>query len=158
MDEVRQLLNKANQYFQTADHLCHVTYPLVNDPKLLMIITENLFKAIEHGLSALLYNESMYNRITSYPEDFTGKLDVFRLNCAERYGFSSESSVLIREVRDLVLDRKEAPVEFSRRDKFIIASENYKLKALGLSTVKRYITQTKTFMERLNEVFNNNER
>ncbi|MDP4012348.1 MAG: hypothetical protein Q8R00_01970 [Candidatus Nanoarchaeia archaeon] len=158
MNEVFQLLQKANQYFKTADHLCHATYPLVNDPKLLMIITENIFNALNAGLSAMVYYESLYKRAPVYEEDFISKFNVFRSNCAERYNFPRESVIMIKEVRDLITERKEAPVEFSRKDRYIIASDSYKLKALSLDMVKRYLSHTKSFIERINEVFEFNGR
>lgn len=158
MEEVRQLLNEANKYLNTADHLCHVTYPLVNDTKLLIIIAENIFNAINKGISALLCYERLYKRINPYPEDFSSKFDVFRLNCAQRYNFPRENIALIQDVKELIVNRREAPMEFARKDKFIIASENFKLRAINLDNVKKYISQTKLFMNRMNEVFRLHDR
>lgn len=49
-------------------------------------------------------------------------------------------------------------MEFARKDKFIIASENFKLHAINLDNVKKYISQTKLFMNRMNEVFRLHDR
>lgn len=158
MEEVRQLLKEANRYLDTADHLCHVTYPLVNDTKLLIIIAENIFNALNKGISALLCYERLYKRINIYPEDFSSKFDVFKLDCAQRYNFPRENIALIQDVKELILNRREAPMEFARKDKFIIASENYRLRAISLDVVKKYISQAKTFMNHLNEVFLRHDR
>ncbi len=158
MEEVRKLLKEANRYLDTADHLCHVTYPLVNDTKLLIIIAENIFNALNKGISALLCYERLYKRINLYPEDFGSKFDVFRLNCAQRYNFPRENIALIQDVKELIVNRRQAPMEFARKDKFIIASENYKLHAISLDIIKKYISQAKLFMNRLNEVFAINDR
>lgn len=153
MEEAKKLLQDANRYLNTADHLCYITYPLVNDTKLLIIIAENIFNALNKGISALLYYERLYKRINLYPEDFNSKFDVFKFNCAQRYNFPRENIALIQDVKELVINRREAPMEFARKDKFIIASDNFKLHAISLDTVKKYISQTKLFMDRLNEVF-----
>ena len=70
MDIFKNLIYEANKAFNTADHLAYVTYPLVNDTKVITLITEHLFNALEKGMDALLYIERLYKRIQQYSDSF----------------------------------------------------------------------------------------
>ena len=61
----QELISGANKAVRTADHLVYVTYPLVNDVKLLVTITENLNKALLMAMEALLQYEYLQFYSTS---------------------------------------------------------------------------------------------
>ena len=66
----QELLASANKAFKTADHLCYMTYPLVNDIKLIVTIVDNLDKALVLGMDALLQHEYLYKRLSFMPREF----------------------------------------------------------------------------------------
>ena len=53
MERFRQLVKEANKAFETADHLTYMTYQIVKDIKLMIMITENLYNALEKGMDAV---------------------------------------------------------------------------------------------------------
>jgi len=149
---------EANKAFETADHLTYVTYPLVNDLKLLLHIVDQLNLALSKGMDALLYYDYIYKRISNIPNDFNRKLDIFKNHTSRRYGISRETIVLISDVAEIINKRKEAPMEFSRKDKYVIAYENYRLKTITLDKVKSYLNEGKGFVKKLNEVLEASDR
>jgi len=158
MEHFRNLVKEANRAFETADHLTYMTYPVVNDKKILMLIIEHLHKAVSKSMEAFLYYDALYKRISVMPRNFDSQLDIFRNYTTRRYNLSQESVVLIREIDDLIRHREASPIEFSRRESYVIASNNYKLKILSIEKVKKFVSQTKYLLERLNEVLTEVDR
>jgi len=152
MEHFRQLVAEANKAFQTADHLAFVTYPFVNDVKILMIIAENLQKALLRGMEALLYYDALYKRISPYPKEFRNQFDIFRNHTARRYNIPNDQLMLIAEVNDVVNNRNKSKVEFARRDQFVIATSDYRVKTINIEKIKNYINLTKRFIGKVNEV------
>ena len=74
MERYLELFQKANDYFKTADHLAYVTYELVQEPKLLLTILDNLNLALKHKTDSLLEYERLYKRISPIPQNQELKL------------------------------------------------------------------------------------
>ncbi|HLD02157.1 MAG TPA: hypothetical protein VJC07_00455 [Candidatus Nanoarchaeia archaeon] len=152
METVRSLAREANQLFVTADHLAYVTYPLVNDTKLLVVVVDNLHKSLFKGMQALVRYDKIYKRIPPIGDDFYSVFEAFKTRTGPRYNFSRDFTMLMIDMNNLLKERADSPIEFRRRDHFVIASQDYKLRAINLNKVKEYVTGTKHFIQRLNEV------
>lgn len=151
MGEFPALVDEANRAFKTADHLAYVTYPIVTDRKLLMVIVENLHLALRKSMDAFLTYEYMYKRINHLPREFGSQLSMFR-ETAPRYKVPRNILATIAEINEIVEHREKSPIEFVRKDKFIIASENFRLKTVTIEKVKSYIQHIKHLLEKVNEV------
>jgi hypothetical protein len=158
MEKFLQLVKESNRTFETADHLAYVTYPLVNDNKLILSIAENLFKALTTGMDAILYYDRLYKRIMHLPIDFNSKLEVFKESCLPRYSIGREIIPIFNELAEILDARNKSSMEFPRRNKFIICSNDYKLKSLTISKIKEQINVSKPFMNKLNTIYNQNVR
>jgi len=152
------LVKEANRAFETADHLAYVTYPVINDNKLTISIAENLFQALTKGMDAILYYDRLYKRIMFLPQEFNSKLELFKQSSAKRYNISRETIQLLKDFSEISSARKESPIEFSRKEKFVICSTNYKLRTLTIQKMKDAINQTKPFISTLNSIYNQNVR
>lgn len=158
MEIFQQHLLEAKKAFETADHLAFVTFPLINDAKLLLLITQNVQKALNNAMDALLSYDELYKRIPPLPSDFITRYEIFRSRIAKRYNIPRENIVLINDINSILIHRRESPIEFARKDKFIIASETYKLKMLTLNKVRNYVLETKKFIDKVNEVLRHSDR
>ena len=158
MEHFRDLVKEANRAFETADHLTYMTYPLVNDKKVLMLIVEHLHKALLKTMEAFLYYDALYKRISFMPRAFESQLEIFRNYTIRKYNLSTETVILIKEIDDLIKYRETAPMEFSRRENYVIASNSYKLKIISIEKVKRFVTQSKLLLQRVNEVLAESDR
>lgn len=152
MEQFYQLVADANRSFDTADHLAYVTFPVVNDLKLLLGIAEQLHRAATKAMEALLWYDAEYKRISSMPATFSQQIDVFKRATAKRYQIPRECIVLLEELQDILAHRQTARLEFVKRDKFIFASENFKVRTLSLPKIKEYIQITRLLVEKLNGV------
>ncbi|MFH1328750.1 MAG: hypothetical protein ABIH76_07935 [Candidatus Bathyarchaeota archaeon] len=143
MEKLRKLLGEARDKLNTADHLTYVTYPAIDDVKMLYAITEGLFVAARNAMKAIVQYDRMYKRVPLVPGDFRSEFEIFKSRCAVRYGIDRIYVELIEELNRVVELRKTSPMEFVRRDKLVICTENYKMKVINLAKVKDYLKLSK---------------
>ncbi|HLD12944.1 MAG TPA: hypothetical protein VJB87_05125 [Candidatus Nanoarchaeia archaeon] len=155
MQTFQRLVDEANKAFQTADHLASSTYPLVRDAKLLLVITENMFKALTKGMEAVLHYEKMYKRIPPLNNDFSSQFYAFKEKCVPRYGFSREGVMVLQDIKGILDHQKNSPIEFRRgADRFIMADHDFRMQSLDITKVKNYLKITKEFVFKVNGVYN----
>jgi len=152
MEEHQKLIQEANRFLLTADHLAYTTYPLVKENKMLLAIVQNLNSALTHAMEAILQYDRLYKRIPPLPSNFDLKLDMFKTKCLTRYSLPRESIQLIRDLKLLIREHEKSPIEFSRKDKFVICSEEYRMRTLNIHKVKDYIVKSKPFIEKATRV------
>jgi len=158
MELYQEELAKAKKHLKIADHMLQVTLPLVKESKLLMVILENIFLSLSTGMSAILHYERYCKRIPPYGEGFEAKFHVFRTKIQDRYHFDKEQLLLIRNIKEVVVEHKKSPVEFAKEDKFVICSSAYEMNTLTIPQMKEYIAKTKLFIQELEYILVKNER
>lgn len=156
-EEFQILRDKAVQKVKVADHMLFMTYPLVKDPKLLLAIIENIFASLDFGMSALLHHERLFKRIPPFHDSFASRFEIFKNKMIPRYKLSPRHARLINDVRSIISEHKRSPVEFARKDKFIICSPTYSLKTVDTNLVKKYIFETKVFVDNINKIVSKHE-
>ena len=55
------------------------------------------------------------------------------------------------------MERKKSPLEFVRKDRFVICSENYRLRTLSIADIRSYLSKAKLFIEGMDNIINKNE-
>jgi len=153
MQDVINTLNQANKLLKTADHLTYVTYPLLKDNKLIILILENLSEATVRLMEALLYYERNYKRIQHFPSDFKSKIEIFKLSC-NHYSIPRNYIVLVQDLHDIVEKRKTSKMEFVRNDKYVIWDNN-NMVALNYDKIKEYLNTLKPFFNKVNYILKN---
>ena len=143
---------RANKMYETADHLAYTTYPLVGDTKLIITVVENLYASLVTAMDAFLYYDRLYKRINPVPENFHSKFETFKTKTAPRYDINSEKILLILNLREIIKKRQESPMEFTRKNKYVIASQDYELKTITIETAKKYLAESKIFIDKLNRI------
>nr|MCK4929743.1 hypothetical protein [Nanoarchaeota archaeon] len=157
MEQFQILRDKALQKIKVADHMLFMTYPLVKDPRLLLSIIENIFASLDYGVSALLQHERLFKRIPAFHDTFPSRFDMFKNKMIPRYKINPTYAKLIIDVRGIISEHKKSPVEFARKDKFIICSPSYSLKTIDINLVKKYIFETKIFVDNINKIVSKHE-
>lgn len=146
MEEFQSTLQTAKNKLKVADHMFVMTYPLVKDPKLLLAVVENIFQAFEKGMSSLLYYERLFKRIPLFQETFESKFNMFRDKLVPKFKIDEEHIKVMRNLKEILLEHKKSPIEFSRKDRFVICSENYRMKTISKDDIKKYIFKAKLFV------------
>ncbi|MFW6013740.1 MAG: hypothetical protein ACOCZ6_02765 [Nanoarchaeota archaeon] len=145
MEHYEKISQKARQDIKIADHMLNVTYKFIDDPKMLLSVTYRLMSAVTNTMGTVLYYERMYKRIPPFQDDFDSMYNMFKSRCTKRYNINVEYIKLIEELREILKQHKKSPVEFSRSKKFIICSENFRMKVIKAEDIKNYINKAKLF-------------
>lgn len=146
MEEFQKAKEKAKKTIRIADHMLIMTFPLIKDPKLLMAVVQNISSALTEAMSSLLYYERLFKRIPVFPDNYESKMIIFRDKLVDKYNINKEYIKLMAEIREILSEHKRSPVEFSRGDRFVICSSNYRIKTIGVGDLKKYIAKTKLFI------------
>lgn len=147
-----ELRKKALKNIQVADHMLSSTYPMVQDPKLLLAVMDNVYLAFVNGIHAILLNEKEKKNINTFPTSFESLFDLFKLKIVPKFGIDRSYIGLIQDLRNTVSQHKSSSVEFVRKDKFVICSEDYKLETVTVAQLKKYIAKSKEFMKKMDEL------
>jgi len=134
------MLDDAARRIQVADHMLTMTYPLVNDPKLLIAVLSNLTQSMESTMSAALTTEKV-------PHSEATRLAAYKRYVARKRNVPPETIRAYEEMRATLKEHKESPVAFRRNEQFVICNEGYKLRTLSPTTAKNYITLAKKFYQ-----------
>ena len=148
----RELAKEAVISIRRADHLTYMALPLVKDNKLILSILDNIRISLMHGMNSLLEYERLYKRVSPLPENFNSRYEVFRDKLINKYGITDIEVELIRNLKDTIEAHKNSPVEFSRPDKFVICTENYRMKTISVQEIKQYILITKSFLRKVENI------
>tara|TARA_Y100000031_G_C8201259_1_gene376300 strand:+ start:784 stop:1257 length:474 start_codon:yes stop_codon:yes gene_type:complete len=146
MEAVSQAQEKAKKQLQVADHMLTQTYPLVQDPKLLLSIVESLYASLQEAVAAMIAYEHYHKRLSSVPTNFEGQLNTFKLELANRYKIKADMINFVHTVKQSIKLHKESPVEFSRKNTFVMCTKDYKTKVLTVKELKGWVAKGKEFM------------
>ena len=148
---------KAIKQIRLADHILTMTYPLVNDPKLLKLVMKNIYLSMESTIAMLLHYERFYKRIPPFTENFQVMLE--RLHpVLKKHNISTEYVIFLNRLNEIMNKQTESDIEFVRKDKFVFASRDYYLSIISTNELKDYLAKAKVFMQQLIGVVDENER
>lgn len=156
MEKFQLLREEASKNYRMADHMLSVTYPLIQDTKLLLGVTENIFLALVQAMSSLLYYERLFKLVPHFNDDFESKFHTLHQKRIH-YNISQEYFNLMIELKEIILLHKTSPVEFRKKDRFIICTNNYKVKAITAYQLKNYLKKTREFLDLTNAVTSRNK-
>ena len=157
MEKFQELRELSKKKLKIADHMLTMTYPFVQDPKLLIAVIENLFLALTNAMGSLLYYERLFKKIPPFQDSFASKFNMFKAKCVTKYNIDTDYIMMIQELKEIIIEHRKSPVEFSKKDRFIICSEDYKMKIISLDQLKDYIKKTKLFIQQTNNIVSKNE-
>lgn len=146
MEKFQELRAISRKKIGIADHMLTQTYPLIQDPKLLLAVLENVFLALANSMGAILHYERLFKRIPPFQDNFDSKYNMFRAKIVDKYGIERKYVEVINEVKDMIVQHRKSPVEFTRKDKLVICNGDYKMKTISVDNIKQYIADTKEFI------------
>lgn len=152
MEEYQILMKESLQLLNTADHLAYMTYPMLDDPKLLITIAQNLYNALMKSVEAILIYERTFKRIPGFTNSFNDKMHMFREACLDKYDLSREGFLVLKDLKEILDEHSKSAVEFRRKNDFVICSDNFRLKTLSLVRIKDLIYKSKPFIEKANRL------
>jgi len=157
MEKFQEVREKAKKHIKIADHMISVTFPLVKDNKLLLAVIENIFLAYTNAIGSLLYFERVFKRIPPFQDNFESKFMMFKEMCVQKYKIDRNYIADIQDLKNIILSHKKSPIEFTRKDRFVICSNNYTLETISISNIKKYLDKAKLFIEEINNITSKDE-
>ena len=158
MEKFQLLRQESLKNYQVADHILTVTFPLIKDTKLLLGVTDNMFSALTNAMSSVLHHERIFKLVPLFEDTFDSKFNVFRYKCVPRYKINQEYIDLIQELGEIITLHKRSPIEFKRKDRFIICSKNYQMRGITTNQLKTYLQKTKEFLKIAQDITSSKER
>ena len=155
MEKFQELQENAKKNYRIADHMLNVTYPLLKDTKLLLGVTENLFLALMNSMSSLLHYERIFKLVPHFQDNFESKFHIFCSRCTRRHNLDQDYPKLIQEMKEIILLHKKSPVTFRRKDRFIICTSKYQVKAITSHQLRNNLKKTKEFLNIITKLTKN---
>ena len=156
METFHKLLREASQRFINADHMVYVTYPIINDPRLIIAITGHLYYTLTNAIEALIAYEYYHKKLDFMPRTIKEKLEVFRESLLKYYGFSSNFMNMFNDLNKIMKFREKSPIEFVRKSNFVICDNNYSTKMINFQKIKQYTQETKSFIQKIQTIVEQN--
>lgn len=156
MEKFQELREVAKKKLQLADHILTMTYPVVNDSKLFLAVVENLFLSLTNAMGSVLYFERVFKRIPPFHDNFSSKFNLFK-EYAEKSKLDAEYLRLIKEIKEIVVHHKKSPVEFARKDQFVICNGSFRTRTISENDIKNYISKTKSFIRDVESIVSKDE-
>ncbi|MFT7615907.1 MAG: hypothetical protein ACI8Y7_000734 [Candidatus Woesearchaeota archaeon] len=152
MDTYQDSLQKSKHYVRVCDHILSVTYPVVNEPKVLLSALENVFLAATKAMSALLLFERGFKRVPPFSNTFDGKYTVFQLKIIpQNKAFTQKDAAFIGYLKELIVFHKKSSMQFVREKQLIICDEKYTIRRLSVELIREYLQETQLFVKKVDE-------
>ena len=155
MEKFQELREAAKKKIQLADHILTMTYPIVNDGRLLVAVAENIFLALTNTMGSVLYYERLFKRVPPFHDNFSSKFNLSK-EYAEKENIDAGYLRLIQNMKEIIVKHKKSPVEFTRKDQFVICNGSYKLHTISVSELKDYVAKAKSFLSNTESIISRN--
>jgi hypothetical protein len=143
------LISEAHQKLKQADHMVSVTYPLLKEPKLLLSNLDNLFQGVSLAMKAVLQFERSRRTLPLFGEGFASQFNVFATRIVPQYDINKKYVQFIAHLKEFVDHHKKSAVEFRRKESYVMASDDYDIKALTPELIKEQIAFARAFVSEM---------
>ena len=81
----------------------------------------------------------------------------FAKRLAKKFNVDYKNLRIANEIQELLASHKKSPVEFIRKDKFMISDDHYNIKSLDKTKIKQFLGRSKLFVNELYEMTTKND-
>ncbi|NQV91744.1 hypothetical protein HQ489_04690 [Candidatus Woesearchaeota archaeon] len=145
---------RAEQHLNGAHHFLFNTYPLLNEPKLLLGIFSNISKSLEASMEAILLHGRANHYVPAFGNDFIHKWHAFSKYASPKHHISKEFTTLIMDLNKIRDLHDKSPVEFPRGEKLIICNAEYDITTLSAKEAHLALNKAKELLEKTSEILN----
>ncbi len=141
-------LNSLKKSLSIADHLLFTTYPVVKDPKILLSVLAQVNDVYVQILDLIL-PLTVVGKERSKPSTFAVKFDRCKHYLKKNDKLCEEDFSSMQIIHDLVTLHRESAVEFIKKDKLVICSDNYSIKKITKTLLEKHVRQAKKIVKKL---------
>lgn len=143
MNEFEQKANESYRVLKLADHMLTVTYPLVQDPKILLGVLDHLYKSSKMMIESAVEFERYFRRIPQVQNNFQSKYLMFKSRLSKKYCFQKDDYFAIDSILELMMNHRKSSTEFTRDGKIMICDNNFSVKQVTEKELKKHVEQLK---------------
>ncbi len=148
MEKFQEARESAIKHIKAADHILTQTYLHLKDPKLLIAALDNTYIGFDEAIGAILHYKKYQKEIPPFHESFMTKLDLLK-DYVGKTGITKEHITTARTIHEIIAAHKDSAVEFSRKDAFVISTDNYTLRTITPEKLKGFIKDAKSLIAQM---------
>lgn len=148
MEKFLEYFYNAEKHLKTADHMTYITYQLVQEKNLVLKILSEINNFTINLINAVLQYDYLYKRIQLTSNAKTNLRIFFNKSC-QRYSINEQEKKHIMEIIELNQKHKHSPLEFIRKEKIVIMSENMQTHILTIEKIKSFLATSKSIHEKI---------
>ena len=148
-------LEDVKRTLRIADHMIYITYPVLKENRLLIKVLEEVYSVVKKTIDMILQHEYEHKRIKMY-SDPKINMAIFEQKCAQRYNITSEEIIGIKQIMDLFESHRTSPMEFSRRNKFVIMTDDLRTDSITMVNLKVMLGVAKGIVRKAESVLYQN--
>lgn len=143
-------LDESERIIKAIDHLLYITYPLVQDKRMLLKILEEARKAIANCINSILQYEYLKKNI-ELSRDSKTNLKTFIEKCSQKYNITEKEMKSTLDLFELVENHKKSSYEFMKGNKVVILSETMTENYLTVEKTKEFLILAKNILKKTKE-------
>ena len=140
-EKSKEYLKESARHLQIADHMTYTTFPIVNEKKLIIKIFEEIAKALKNAINSAIQYEFI-NKNIILNENQEKNIENF-LNNIKTYDLNEKEINKMREILEIERKHLESSMEFIKKEKVVMMSDNLNIQTLTIEEVKEYLLLTK---------------
>jgi hypothetical protein len=148
VETIHSILEQAKKELSLADHLLTSTYPLTQDPKILVGVLRNMHKAQDDIMTATIAF-FLPKQLPSKSSSFIVKLGLFRTVAQERNIASNQEISTLEQTHSLFEKHERSTVEFARKKNMVLASESFELQTLSQPQLKTILANSRLLLKKI---------
>lgn len=129
-------INQAKDSLKQVEELLSLTYKLTKDERLFLSIMIKLYDSVNNSLNAYL---NLKKEV-----DFEEKIKLIKEKKDSKLGLNSTDFEFLSNLNKIYVEHQKSSVEFSRKEKFIISSDDYNLHTLTFENLNEYFNDVKS--------------
>ena len=113
--------------------------------------------AYTNALSSIVHHDRLFKKIPPFEDNFKSKLNIFKEQILIHHNIDKTCTSDIQEIKNILTEHKNSPVEFARKNQFVICSEDYKIKTIDIHKIQNYLNKAKIFIQVIDNIISKNE-
>ena len=146
--KAEESISQSSRKIAAADHMLTSTYPALQDPALLGSIHKLIFKSIDIAMIAFLQKLVETKQIPIYYDSFQERFRVFKNAWLSSKRESSDIAFIAEQI-EITEEQKKSPVEFARKDTYVICDQDYSITKLTVPMLKGCVSRAKKFIKKV---------
>lgn len=141
---INSRIEEAKKILKIADHMVYVTYPVINENRLLIKILSQINSIMNNVILAVLENEYANKRIRSYADPKMNFKSF--VESSKRYGIGASGIETVKKVAAIMEMHSQSPMEFVKNDSFVIMSDSMRTEEITYNLVKSSLSVAKEML------------